>query len=85
MKAARFRRLRKFLAVCLLLLITAPTLAVRAQSGPTGTLSGTVADQQGAVIAGATVTLNHIATGTTRTINSDKEGRWRAAALPLGS
>lgn len=49
-----------------------------------GTITGQVVDESGLAVPGATVTLIHVATGTTRTVVSDDQGRYRAPALPLG-
>src|SRR5260370_27316519 len=51
----------------------------------TGTISGVVQDSSGAVIAGATVTIRHVDTGTARTVTSDEGGRYVAPVLPLGN
>jgi hypothetical protein len=55
------------------------------QSGPNGSLSGTVTDQTDAVIPGATITLVNTATGATRTTTTDTAGAWKVPALPVGS
>jgi len=44
-----------------------------------------VTDPSGAVVPGATITIKNIDTGTTRTIITDDEGRYRVSALPVGS
>jgi len=59
-------------------------LAVSAQVS-TGTISGVVQDQTGAVIAGAMVTVRNVDTGAVRTLTSDAGGRYIAPDLPLGS
>jgi hypothetical protein len=43
---------------------------------PTGTMQGTVADQQGAVVAGATVTVTSLSTSIAKTTNTDADGRF---------
>lgn len=50
-----------------------------------GTISGTVADQQGAVIQGATVTAKNPATGFTRTVTTDDNGNFRIVGLPVAT
>src|SRR5215510_9446691 len=57
-----------------------------AQARLTGAdLSGTVTDESGAVLPGATVTVTQVETNLTRTTVTDPRGRYLAAALPPGS
>lgn len=51
----------------------------------TGSISGTVQDAQGAMVPGATVTLQNTETGVVQTIESDSVGFYRFSALPLGT
>ena len=51
----------------------------------TGTVLGKIADEQGAVIPGATVSATNPATGFNRTAVSDAEGIYRLNALPVGT
>ena len=51
---------------------------VRAQ-GTTGTISGTVKDQQGAAVAGASVRIVNDETGESRVIAADSAGRYWAS------
>src|SRR5712692_8522041 len=51
----------------------------------TGTISGVVQDQTGAVIAGAMVTVRNVDTGAVRTLTSDAGGRYIAPVLPVGN
>ncbi len=66
-----------------IVLACAPTLPapVLAQQ-TTGTIAGRVVDEQGAGIAGATVTAANADTGFVRTLTSDGSGLCRLAALP---
>ncbi len=57
-------------------------LSVLAQS--TATLQGTVKDQSGAVVANAKVVVRNQATGVERTVQTDSEGNYQVAALPVG-
>ena len=58
---------------------------VAAQARLTGAdLDGSVADESGAVLAGATVTVANLETGVVRTVATDARGRYSAAALPPG-
>ena len=49
-----------------------------------GAILGTVKDQTDAVVPGATVTVRHVATGTTRTVTTDAQGRYRVPGLAIG-
>ncbi len=50
----------------------------------TGSITGTVTDGTGAVLPGATVTVQNEETGVTRTVKSDNAGRYSAPSLSLG-
>ena len=50
----------------------------------TGTISGTVQDQQGAVLPAVTVKLTCVETGVVQTVETDSAGFYRFPALPLG-
>ena len=49
--------------------------SINAQSGTTG-ISGTVTDQNGAAVPGATVTLTNPATGFNRSVTTDSDGKF---------
>ncbi len=68
--------------VCLGLLALLPTAALA--QAPTGTISGIVLDQNGAVVPNASITIKHKATGSERKVLSDNDGNFSAAALPAG-
>ncbi|HVL68263.1 MAG TPA: carboxypeptidase regulatory-like domain-containing protein [Vicinamibacterales bacterium] len=70
------------LVACLLALCLAP-VPVAAQS-TTGTIQGTVRDNQDAVIPGVTVTVRNVQTNATRTITSDANGFYRFLNMPVG-
>ncbi|MFN7948712.1 MAG: TonB-dependent receptor [Blastocatellia bacterium] len=72
--------LRTFLFASLLLCLTASAFAQT-----TSTITGTVQDQNGAVIPGATVTARHLETNLTRTTVTDGEGRYVFPELRVGS
>jgi hypothetical protein len=50
--------------------------------GTAGSVSGTVADPNGAIVAGATVTLNNQLTGFTRSVTTDASGLYRFNDVP---
>src|SRR3990167_10747819 len=66
----------------LLALGAAPRVA--AQGGASAVVSGVVADTQGGVLPGVTVTLRNEATGTVRTAVSEPNGRYRFGGLQPG-
>jgi hypothetical protein len=49
-----------------------------------GAIQGSVVDQTGSAVAGATVTLRNLGTNRTRTVSSNSEGSFRAGELPVG-
>src|SRR4051812_8559846 len=51
----------------------------------TGTISGTVSDSSGGVLAGAKVTIQNEDTGISRTVTADNGGRYSAPSLALGN
>lgn len=72
----------RFLATTLALLLSL-SWSANAQS-TAGTISGTVSDPQGAVIANAAVTARNIGTNESRSTTTDGEGRYRFPNLPVG-
>jgi len=50
----------------------------------TGTIQGTVSDQQEAVVPGATVTIRNVATNAVRRAVSEKNGFYRFLTVPVG-
>ena len=61
------------------LFIAVPALAQNAQ------ISGTLKDQSGAILPGATITAKNLATGLARTVVTDATGEYRVPALPPGT
>jgi outer membrane receptor protein involved in Fe transport len=53
--------------------------------GTSASISGAVMDETGGVIPGVTVIVTNLNQGTSRTLVSDDEGRYRAPALVLGT
>src|SRR6266851_156894 len=73
----------QFLAACLTIAFALWGFSARAQS-PSGALTGTVLDPGGAVIAGASVTLEHPDSGLKRTAITDDRGEFHFGPLPPG-
>src|ERR1700735_3737277 len=74
---------RKSAAVLPLFLLLACALSARAQVGA-ASLSGIVADQSGAVIGGAAVTLTNVQTNARLSLTSNGAGDFTFAAVPVG-
>src|SRR5215203_4092396 len=66
-----------------LLLTWVPGAYAQSQA-TTGVIEGTVVDETGAVLPGATVTLRNTATNYTQALVTGGDGRFRALLLPLG-
>jgi hypothetical protein len=62
----------------------ATAASVRAQDLDNISFAGTVADQNGAVVPGASVTATLALTKSSRTVTTDGEGRYRLVELPPG-
>ena len=67
--------------VLLILLLSVPAFS----QGSAGRILGTVTDQSGGVVAGATVTVIDTARGVTRTLTSDDAGEYNAPNLTPGN
>jgi hypothetical protein len=75
----------RFASLALAVLFLVPG-RLAAQARLTGAdLSGTVRDESGAVLPGATVTVTNVATNLSRTAITDSRGLYRAAALAPGT
>src|SRR5436190_16063443 len=72
-------------AAWLALLLTLGLAAPAAAQGERGVIAGTVADAQGGVLPGVTVTARNINTGFTQNVVTEADGKYRFGALPLGS
>src|SRR6266550_1916858 len=51
----------------------------------TGTITGTVTDPSGAMVAKASVTILNVGTGIRRTLETDSGGNFVAASVPFGT
>jgi hypothetical protein len=70
-----------FLLAALLQAVACPLFAQSA--GNSGTITGTVTDASGAVIPGATVTIENPVSGLNRTATTDASGQYQFTNLPL--
>jgi hypothetical protein len=77
-----FTNILKTGLVCLVLLALTGALALAQVAS--GTISGIVTDESGAVIPNATVTITNKATNVARTATTNAEGFFSAPALPAG-
>lgn len=68
--------------LCTVLLSAPPAWAQSQVAG--GEIEGTIRDEDGGVLPGATVTVLNQATGVSRTVQTDETGRFRAPLLPVG-
>src|SRR5262245_4710743 len=78
-------RVLGFLLLFSLFLLPAISLPTLAQSQTTGRIAGTVKDQNGAVIAGALVTVVSRATGERRSVTTGDGGNYAVPLLPPGA
>jgi outer membrane receptor for ferrienterochelin and colicin len=79
-----FPRIECFAAILILSLLLVPSIPAQTQI-TSGRIQGTVADERGAVVPGATVEVKNLDTNFSRTMQTDEEGRFTALALPPGN
>jgi hypothetical protein len=85
MKIAKFRRTRAALFTAVLfLLVSLLTSGVQAQTANTGSVTGVVKDQTGAVVPGATVTATNVGTNAARSTTTSDEGVYEITPLVPG-
>ncbi len=73
--------IRLLVVTCSVLLLCVPAFS----QGNAGRIMGTVTDQSGGVVAGATVSVIDVARGVTRTLTSDDAGEYNAPNLTPGT
>jgi len=76
--------MKSLLARALVLALTLPAAAFAQSQATTGVIEGTVSDESGAPVAGASVSLRNTATNFERVVQTDMDGRFRGLLLPLG-
>jgi len=74
----------KLLTTLLTFSLLSLILSANAFSQSTATVQGTVTDPKGAVLPNAKVTLRNQATGVERTTQTDSDGNYQVASLPVG-
>jgi len=83
-KVMCFARYIGFRVAVLAILVTCGVIAAKAQT-VTGSIRGTIVDQSGAVVPGATVTAREVATGVVTTTKTDKTGTYNFQSLRIGT
>src|SRR5258708_19524716 len=81
MQRMKLRKLSLFLALCSALLLCIPSMGQVLK----GSISGTVADPQGAVVTNAQVKATNLDTGAVYTTTSDNSGLFRINLIPAGN
>jgi hypothetical protein len=66
-------------------LVVALSCGVARAQFDNGSITGTLRDSSGAVLAGATVTIRNVATGVTTTLTTNQDGTYQALALIPGT
>ena len=82
--AAAAGRMLSLLAVFALLALAVSPMTLRAQTAGEGTITGTVRDSAGAVVAGATVTATNAATNVATSRTTSSAGDYTIAPIPPG-
>jgi carboxypeptidase family protein/TonB-dependent receptor-like protein len=75
-------RLKWILGLCVFVLFSA---VLSAQTISTSQIRGTVSDPSGGAVAGASITLTHVATGAVRTTTSNSDGTYSLPDLSIGT
>src|SRR3954471_2289205 len=76
---------QRVVALCTMLLLTLGLAAPAAAQGERGVIGGTIADAQGGVLPGVTVTARNTNTGFVQSVGTEADGKFRFGALPLGT
>ena len=73
------------LAIAVVVIFATAVIAYSQTQITTGTIEGTVTDENGAVVPGATVEIKNLDTNASRTLTTDDAGRFVALALQPGN
>ncbi|HST21107.1 MAG TPA: carboxypeptidase regulatory-like domain-containing protein, partial [Blastocatellia bacterium] len=79
------KKMKKVALLLILMLTVRVELVFPQASVSTSELRGQITDQNGAAVAGATVTITDVSKGTTRTVNSSEDGLYVLLALQPGT
>jgi hypothetical protein len=79
----RFTRLSKYCGILVFALVL--FASGRLLAGVTASISGTVTDPSGGVVAGATVTATNVETGVVTSLTTNSQGFYSFQSLPLGT
>jgi hypothetical protein len=77
--------MKRLLFLAALFLVLAMPACFGQASAINGQIEGTVTDPSGAVVPGATVTIENVGTGLRRELKTDSSGFFRFTVLPLGT
>ena len=80
-----FTTLVERLSICLFVTMIFMSASYGQTQITTGTIEGTVTDERGAFLPGASVEIKNIDTNFSRTVVTDEDGRFVALALPPGN
>ena len=72
------------LAICLIATLVFASVVLAQTQITTGTIQGTVVDENKAAVPGASVEITNVETNLTRNLNTDEEGSFVALTLPPG-
>src|SRR5262249_44652216 len=82
----KMKRLTKSCLLSAIFVVWMAFVSANAQvDSSTATLKGSVVDPQGAVVAGATVTVTNTATGISKSVRTTEDGAYQITALPPGT
>ena len=75
----------RFVGILISTILILSTAIIAFGQSSNATMSGSIVDQKGAVIPGATVTVKNVDTGFTRTMVTESDGKFRFPEIPIGA